>query len=65
LNDFIELRVVNRQRLGDRRQWRLAFSTLTGASQVFGRNAVLLSAGIAGAYDGHFGPHFDFTDAWP
>jgi hypothetical protein len=49
LNDFIEQDFVDRQGLGERRQWRFTFSATAGAGQVFRWNTVVLAAMATGA----------------
>lgn len=56
LNNLVKQRFVDRDRFGDRRQGRFAFSATTSAGQMFDWNAVLLSAVSAGADHGHRRP---------
>jgi hypothetical protein len=47
LNDFIEQRLIRRQRFANRRQWRLARPATPGTCKMFPRNAILLSTRAA------------------
>jgi hypothetical protein len=53
LNDFIKLRIINRERFRDGRQWRFASSATAGVGEMFGGNAIVLSAMGASANDRH------------
>jgi hypothetical protein len=56
LNNFIELRIVHRERFRDGRKRRFASSTTAGAGEIFGWDAIFLSAICASANDRHTRP---------
>jgi hypothetical protein len=56
LNDFIELRIIDRERFRDGRQRRFTSSATAGVGEMFGGNAIVLSAISASANDRHRRP---------